>query len=97
MTLSGAEPNILAAMTADTTFEILNVANDKDNTVLSLLDALNKIIGKDIKAQLLPVRAGDVFKTLADITNLKRTLNFKPLVNFDQGLQKTVEYFRNLK
>lgn len=91
------EANILAATTPGITFEVLNVANGNDNTVLGLVDALNRIIGKSIKPQLLPVRAGDVFKTLADITKLKKTLNFKPLVNFEDGLKKTVEHFRNLK
>ncbi len=88
------EANILAATTPGITFEVLNVANGKDNTVLGLVEALNKIIGKDIKPTFLPVRAGDVFKTLADVSRLKKTLNFKPLVDFDEGLRRTVEYFK---
>ncbi len=87
------EANILAATTPGITFEVLNVANGRDNTVLGLVDALNKIIGKKVTPQFLPVRAGDVFKTLADITKLKKTLNFKPLVDFEEGLKRTVAFF----
>lgn len=87
--------NILAATTPGIKHEVFNVANGKDNTVLELVDAVNKIVGKSIKPQLLPVRAGDVFRTSADISKIKKILNYKPLVSFEDGLRKTVEYFRS--
>lgn len=85
--------NILAATTPGIKHEVFNVANGKDNTVLGLTDMLNKIIGKNIKPRLLPIRPGDVFKTLADITKIKTMLGFKPMVNFEEGLRKTIKYF----
>jgi nucleoside-diphosphate-sugar epimerase len=96
------EANILAATVhlrtlnseLRTKHEVLNVANGKDNTVLQLVDLLNKIIGKNIKPKFLPVRAGDVFRTLADISKIKANLGFQSKVNFEEGLRKTVEYFR---
>ncbi|MCK5215590.1 MAG: SDR family oxidoreductase [Candidatus Omnitrophica bacterium] len=87
--------NILAATTPGIKHQVFNVANGKDHSVLDLVDALNKIIGKDIKPEFLPVRAGDVFRTNADISNIKEGLDFKSLVNFEEGLTKTVEYFKN--
>ncbi|MCX5701483.1 MAG: SDR family oxidoreductase [Candidatus Omnitrophica bacterium] len=75
--------------------KVFNVANGKDNTVLQLVDSLNKIIGKNIKPQFLPVRAGDVFRTSADISRIKKILKFEPKVSFEEGLRKTVEHFRN--
>ena len=58
------------------------------------IKSLNKIIGKNIKPQLLPVRAGDVFRTSADISKISKLLKFKPLVSFEDGLKKTVAYFK---
>ncbi len=75
---------------------VFNVANGKDQTVLYLVQAINKIVGKNIQPKLLPVRAGDVFRTNADISKIKKVLKFNPAVNFDQGLKKTVEYFQAL-
>ena len=91
------QANILAATTPDIKFEILNVANGKDNTVLQLVDFLNKIIGKDIKPQFLHVRPGDVFRTAACIAKIKRVLRYNPTVKFEEGLRRTVEYFRKLE
>lgn len=73
---------------------VLNVANGKDNTVLELVEILNKIIGKNIKPKFLPVRAGDAFRTNADITKLKDTLGYTPKVSFAEGLKKTVEWVK---
>jgi len=87
--------NILAATTPGIKHRVFNVANGKDHSVLELVDALNKIMGKDIKPELLPVRAGDVFRTSADISNIQEGLGFKSLVNFEEGLTKTVEFFKN--
>jgi nucleoside-diphosphate-sugar epimerase len=90
----GASPSAKNSRSAR--HEVLNVANGKDHTVLQLVEFLNKIIGKDIKPAFLPLRAGDVFKTLADIGRIKKVLGFKPQVDFLQGLKLTVEYFKNV-
>jgi nucleoside-diphosphate-sugar epimerase len=91
------EANILAATTPGIKHEVLNVANGKDNTVLQLVEYLNKIIGKNIEPKLLPIRAGDVFRTLADISKIKQVLKFNSKVNFEEGLKLTVAWFKNKK
>ena len=89
------EANILAATTPGIKHEVFNVANGKDNTVLELVNLLNKIIGKNVQPKLLPVRIGDVFRTCADISKIKSKLGYEPKVNFDEGLKHTVENFKN--
>lgn len=88
--------NYLSAITPGIKHEVFNVANGVNTTVISIVDSLNKILGKNIKPQLLPVRKGDVFKTHADISKIKAKIGFKPLVSFDEGLEKTVDYFKGL-
>lgn len=88
--------NVLAATTPGIKHDIFNVANGRDNTVLNLVDVLNKIMGKNIKPKFLDARAGDVFKTEADISRIKSRLNYQPLVSFEDGLKKTVAYFTAL-
>jgi len=88
------EANLLAARNKKVSGEVFNVACGKDTTVLELARKINRILGKNVKPQLLPVRAGDVFKTLASAAKIKRKLGFKGRVSFDDGLKKTVEYFK---
>lgn len=88
------EANLLAAQNKKVSGEVFNVACGKDTTVLDLARKINSILGKNTKPQLLPVRAGDVFKTLAAAAKIKRKLGFKGRVSFDNGLKKTVDYFK---
>src|SRR5262249_28536029 len=86
--------NYLAATVQGIQHEVVNVANGESQTVLYLVETLNKILGKKIQPKLLPVRAGDVFKTEADISHITKVLKYKPTVSFEQGLEKTVAYFQ---
>lgn len=90
------EANILAATTSGIKCGLYNVGDGKDTTILHLVASLNKIIGKNIKPAFLPVRAGDAFKNLSDITKIKKELGYRTNVDFESGLGKTVDYFRLL-
>ena len=87
--------NYLAATTPDIRFEVLNTAAGEENTVLHIVELVNKILGKDIKPQFLDKRPGDIYRTEADITRIRQKINYKPLVNFEEGLRRTIEYFKN--
>lgn len=86
--------NLLAARSMRLRGEVFNVASGKDYTILKLAQISNSILGKNIKPKFLPIRTGDVFKTLADLTKSKKMLGYKPSVDFVEGLRQTVEYFR---
>lgn len=91
------EANILSAVTPKIKYEVFNVANGKDHTVLELASLLNKIIGKNIAPKFLSPRPGDVFRTLADVSKIKKLLRFDRRVDFKEGLGRTVEYFKNIE
>ena len=87
--------NILAATAPGIKIEVFNVAVGTNNTVLNIVKEVNDILGKNVKPKFLDKRPGDVYKTHADIKSIKQKLGYKPLVNFREGLERTVEYFRN--
>lgn len=86
--------NILAATTPGIKHEILNVANGVSTTVLDIVKVANRILGKNIEPRFLPVRKGDVFKTHADIAKIQAVIGFKPLVDFEEGMKKTIAYWQ---
>ena len=45
----------------------------------------------------MPSRVGDVPHTLADVSRAKRDMGYKVLVDFDEGLRRTVEFFTGEK
>jgi len=89
--------NLAAATVKDAAGHVFNVANGCDTTVLGIVDGVNKILGKNIEPQLLPLRKGDVYKTLADVSKLENILGLKDRIGFEEGLEKTVKYFQSKK
>ena len=86
--------NVLSMTVPGIKHEVFNVANGKDTTVLEIVETVNKILGKNVEPDFLPIRKGDVFKTHADISKICDKIGFKPLVNFEEGMARTVEYFK---
>lgn len=74
-------------------YEVLNIG---ENQVVSLKEMLVEIeTNLDRKAKLnrLPMQAGDVQKTNADITKAKKMVGYTPKTNFQNGIKKFVEWF----
>jgi len=86
--------NILASQKKGLKGDVFNVASGRDYTVLALVAILNRFMGKNIKPLFLKKRPGDVFRTLADLSNSRKNLGFSPKVDFTEGLKITLEYFK---
>ncbi len=87
------EANLLAARKDELKTGVFNVASGKDYNILELVKFLNKIMNKQIQPTLFKPRPGDVFKTLADLSGIKKALGFVPKIDFVEGLKLTVKYF----
>ena len=55
------------------------------------------MLGRRLERAHLPGRVGDVPHTLADVSAAKRDLGYDPVVDFDEGLRRTVEFFTGRK
>ena len=78
----------------DVAGEVINVATGGRISLNELLRTMNRILGTDIQAIYLDVRAGDVRDSQADVTKARRLLGYEPLVTFDEGLRHTIEWCR---
>jgi nucleoside-diphosphate-sugar epimerase len=62
------------------------------NEVLRLLE---KLTGRKIQAKHDPPRAGDIRDSQADISLARRVLGYEPRVQFETGLERTWEWYKN--
>jgi UDP-glucose 4-epimerase len=70
--------------------EVINIGSEKSQSV----NYLAKLIGG--KTQYLPPRPGDVRHTQADITLAKNLLGWQPKISLEEGLKKTINWFKKL-
>jgi UDP-glucose 4-epimerase len=76
---------------------VYNVGTGRSVTVLDLVAALNKLLGTSFKALHADPRAGDVRYSMADISRARRDLGYDPTVSFEDGLAKTLAWYRGEK
>ncbi len=88
------EANVLAGRAPDAGGEVFNVGCGHHVSLLEIIGLLERILGRPLKRRHAPLRAGDVPHTLADISKAKRLLGYTPAVGFEDGLRRTVDYFR---
>ncbi len=90
------EANILACTAPKAAAgEIINLACGYEISLNQLAEKINSYLGKKIGVSYQPERVGDVKHSLADIAKAERLLGYKPLITFDDGLAKTIEFYRN--
>jgi UDP-glucose 4-epimerase len=89
------QANLLAARVPQTQGQTINVACGNAVTLNQIIDMINKAVGKNIKPEYTEPRPGDVKHSLADITLAKDTIDFEPVVNFEDGLVKAIDWYRD--
>jgi UDP-glucose 4-epimerase len=88
------DANLLAMRAPGARGQALNVATGRRISLRQLLDAMNRELGTSSKAQRAPARSGDIRHSLADIGRARRALGYRPGVSFEEGLRKTLAWYR---
>jgi len=89
--------NLLAcsAPAAECAGRVFNCATGRRITLNETFAALKQLTGYTGAVQYGPDRSGDIKHSLADITLAQKHLGYKVLVNFEDGLRRTVEWYKN--
>ena len=85
--------NLLAAE-SDAAGVSVNIACGDRYSLNQLARALNEILGTDLEPVYQEARKGDVRDSQADVSLAKKEIGFEPLVSFEDGLRRTVEWDR---
>jgi UDP-glucose 4-epimerase len=85
---------LLACQAENVSGEVINVANGGRISLLELVRALQIILCQDTPPVFGAPREGDVRDSQADIFKARQLLGFAPSVPFDEGLRRTVSWYR---
>ncbi len=86
--------NLLAARAEGAAGRVCNVGAGERHTLNELLELLQRIIGKRVQPEYCEERAGDVKHSHADISAAREYLGYEPQVPFEDGLRRTVEWYK---
>jgi nucleoside-diphosphate-sugar epimerase len=75
--------------------QVINVATGTRISINQLASSLQRLLGVVVTAEHVPPRQGDVRDSLADISKARELLGYQPIVDFDEGLRRTVDWYRS--
>jgi len=89
------EANLQAALAPDVSGQVFNLGNGVQTSVNGLAKTLTELTKKDIEPVHEDERPGDVKHSFADISKAEALLNYKPRVSLEDGLLRTIEWFKD--
>jgi len=88
-----AQANLMAADKCDG-FRFYNVGSGNGIWMHDLIKVLEKVMDKKLEVQQMGERKGDPTVTVGDISKITKELGWKPQVDLETGLRKTIEYYK---
>jgi UDP-glucose 4-epimerase len=85
---------LLAAERPGVSGDVFNIGTGKPTSLLDLVAALNRQLGKNVTPRFADARAGDIRHSRADVSKGRQKLGYEPAVSFDEGLAKTLAWYR---
>ena len=76
-------------------YRLYNIGNNNPVELARLIEVLEDCLSKKAERNLLPMQAGDVVATYADVDDLMRDVGFKPSTPIEDGVKKFVEWYRS--
>jgi nucleoside-diphosphate-sugar epimerase len=75
--------------------EVINIATGGRVSLNQLFRTIRDLLGVSVEPAYAAPRRGDVRDSRADIEKARRLLGYEPTVSFDEGLRKTIEWYRS--
>jgi nucleoside-diphosphate-sugar epimerase len=92
---NAVQANLLASEAPNVSGKVFNIGTGSRYTLNQTLELLRGHSGKNLQAQYDPPRDGDIRDSQADITQARELLGYDPQVSFEEGLQRTLDWYRS--
>lgn len=75
--------------------KLYNIGNNQPVNLIDFIEILENQLGIEAQKELLPLQAGEVEETYADINDLINDTGFKPNTSLEVGLNRFVDWYRS--
>jgi UDP-glucuronate 4-epimerase len=88
------DPPAPNAASTDAPYRLYNIGNDTPVELMKFIETIENAVGKKAVINMVPMQAGDVSATHADIADLQRAVGFAPDTPLKEGVEKFVGWFK---
>lgn len=76
-------------------YRVYNIGNHQPVELMTFIETIEQALGREAKKNFLPMQAGDVLATYADVTDLARDVGFAPKTPLAEGIARWAAWFRD--
>src|SRR5699024_4366844 len=76
-------------------YKVYNIGNNSPVRLMGFIEAIENRLGKTAKKNFLPLQAGDVHETYANVERLFRDIDSRPETTIQEGLNKLTDWYLN--
>lgn len=76
-------------------YRIYNIGNHQPVELMTFIETIEKALGQEASKNFLPMQAGDVLATYANVDDLRRDFNFEPKTPLTEGIARWAAWFRD--
>lgn len=78
-------------------YEIMNIGNSNPISLNEMIETIGRVLKVTPKIKEMPMQLGDVNRTYADISKAKKLIGYDPKTNFEEGIIRFVEWYKDKK
>ena len=76
-------------------YRLYNIGNERPVELLRYIEVLEECLGRKARMEMLPLQAGDVPDTEADVSELIAAVDYRPRVSVEEGVARFVDWYRD--
>ena len=93
--IEGVENTLLKSFKEKELFKLYNIGNSQPVQLLDFIEAIEKSTGKTTERIMMPMQAGDVNQTWANVEHLKTDYDYQPSTPLETGVQAFVDWYKS--
>jgi UDP-glucuronate 4-epimerase len=74
---------------------VYNIGRGQPISLMGFIEILEKHLGREVEKELLPMQPGDVRRTWADVSALRRDYGYEPSMDLDDGIEEFVGWYKD--
>jgi len=92
--IQGVENTLLKTVNEKELYKLYNIGNNQPVQLLDFIEAIEKSTGKTTERIMMPMQAGDVNQTWANVAHLKTDYNYEPSTTLEVGVEAFLNWYK---
>ena len=92
--IKGVVSTLLENSKDESLYKLYNIGNCSPVKLMDFINSIEKITGIEVEKEMLPMQAGDVNQTWANVSQFQKNYDYKPITSVNKGIEKFINWYK---